>query len=155
MNQLVPVACCILMKVRLVMSYLSNIKMCVKYNGAVSGDQDIPEGGPQGGLLTVLLFDLQVNLAGAPCPLLPLLPSGVEGPDAGPIQEGTLPLCQQANTTLKRKYVDDLTLLEAVSLPATLVPTPPIIGFANFHEIPQLSLPPDLSVFQHQLADLA
>ena len=124
------------MKVRLVMSYLSKIKMCVKYNGAVSGDQDIPEGGPQGGLLTVLLFYLQVNLAGAPCPLLPLLLPGVEGPDAGPLQEGPLPLCHQAEKTLKKKYVDDLTLLEAVSLPAALVPTPPIIGLANIHEIP-------------------
>ena len=140
---------------RLVMSYLSNRKMCVRYNGAVSGEQDIPGGGPQGGLLTVLLFDLQVNLAGAPCPLLPLLSPGVEGPDPGPLQEGPLPLCHQADKTLKKKYVDDLTLLEAVSLPGTLVPTPPIIGPANIHEIPQLSLPPDRSVLQHQLADLA
>ena len=40
--------------------------MCVRFNGAVSDDQDIPGGGPQGGLLTVLLFDLQVNFAGVP-----------------------------------------------------------------------------------------
>ena len=50
---------------RLIISYLSDRKMCVRFNGAVSTEQDIPGGGPQGGLLTVLLFDLQVNLAGA------------------------------------------------------------------------------------------
>ena len=140
---------------RLVMSYLSNRRMCVRYNGVVSDEQDIPGGGPQGGLLTVLLFDLQVNLAGAPCPLLPLLPPGVEGPEAGPLQEGPLPLCHQEENTLKKKYVDDLTLLEAISLPTTLVPAPPFIGPPNIHEMPQLALPPDLSILQHQLADLA
>ena len=73
---------------RLVMSYLSNRKMCVRYNGATLDDQAIPGGGPQGGLLTVLFFDLQVNLAGAPCPLLPTLP-------LGQLQPGPLPLCHQ------------------------------------------------------------
>ena len=62
---------------RLVISYLSNRRMCVRYNGAVSEDQAIPGGGPRGGLLTVLLFNLQVNLAGAPCSLIPSLPLGV------------------------------------------------------------------------------
>ena len=98
------------------MSYLTNRKMCVRYNGAVSDDQDIPGGGPQGGLLTVLLFDLQVNLAGAPCPILPLLPPDVQGPGIDPHQAGHLPLCHQQEKILKKKYVDDLTLLEAISL---------------------------------------
>ena len=71
---------------RLIISYLSNRKMCVRYNGAESEVQDIPGGGPQGGLLTVLLFDLQVNLAGAPCPLPALLPVGVQGPEPAPQQ---------------------------------------------------------------------
>ena len=43
---------------RLIISYLSNRKMCVRYNGAVSAEQDIPGGGSQGGLHTVLLFNL-------------------------------------------------------------------------------------------------
>ena len=47
------------------MSYLSQHKMCVRCNGPVSAEQDIPGGGPQGGLLTVIFFDLQVDLAGA------------------------------------------------------------------------------------------
>jgi hypothetical protein len=61
---------------RLIMSYLSQRKMCVRYNGAESTEQDIPGGGPQGGLLTVIFFDLQVNLTGAPCPILSQIPPG-------------------------------------------------------------------------------
>ena len=45
-------------------------------------------------------------------------------------------------------------MLERVDLAATLLPTPPIIGPANFHERPGMSLPPDQSILQHQLANL-
>ena len=34
-------------------------------------EQNIPGGGPQGGLLIVIFFNLQANLVGAPCPVLP------------------------------------------------------------------------------------
>ena len=140
---------------RLITSYLSNRKMCVRYNGAESADQDIPGGGPQGGLLTVLLFNLQVNLAGAPCPLPTSLQIGIEGPEPDPAECGPLPLCHQnKQKTLKKKYVDDLTLLESIDLQSTLVPSPAIIGPPNLHEIPGLTLPVHQSVLQHQLEDL-
>ena len=54
---------------RLIVSYLSNRTMCVRYDGATSDEQQISGGGPQGSLLIVLLFYLQVNLAGTPCSL--------------------------------------------------------------------------------------
>ena len=140
---------------RLIISYLTDRKMCVRFNGAESDDQDIPGGGPQGGLPTVLLFDLQVNLAGSPCPLQPTLSIGVAGPELGPLQAGPLPLCHQQERTLKKKYVDDLTLLEAVPIQSLLVPAQHIVGPPNLHEIPGLALPPDLSILQHQLEDLS
>ena len=138
---------------RLVMSYLSDRKMCVRLNGAQSDDQPIPGGGPQGGLLTVLLFDLQVNLAGVPCPLPSILPPGDIGPDLGPLQAGPVPPCHLKERTAKKKYVDDLTLLEAVPL-RLLVLAPLTVGPPNLHEVPGLVLPPDRSILQHQLADL-
>ena len=107
------------------------------------------------GLLTVLFFDLQVNLAGAPCPLLSVLPLGVLGPELGQLQPGPLPLCHQEDKMLKKKYVDDLSMLESIDLKSALTPTAPIIGPPNFHEIPGLSLPVNQSILQHQLADLA
>ena len=139
---------------RLIISYLSKRRMCVRYNGAESAEQDIPGGGPQGGLITVLLFNLQVNLAGAPCPLPKLLPPGTAGPEHAPVQAGPLPPCHVKDKTLKKKYVDDLTLLEKVDLQSTLVKTAQIIGPANFHETPGLSLPVEQSILQHQLSDL-
>ena len=139
---------------RLVISYLSNRRMCVRYNGAISEDQAIPGGGPQGGLLTVLLFNLQVNLAGAPCRLTPSLPLGVHGPE--PLQTTHRPPpCHNVKKTKKKKYVDDLSMLESVDLKASLVPSPKIIGPPNCHEVPCLSLPVENSVLQHQLADLS
>ena len=103
-------------------SYLSNRKMCMRYNGATSQDEHIPGGGPQGGLLTVIFFDLQVNLAGVPCSLIPLALTTVPEPMQAPqlIPVGPLPTCHQHNITLKKKYVDDLSLLESVDLKAKL-----------------------------------
>ena len=86
---------------RLIISYLSNRKMCVRYKGATSDEQAIPGGGPQGGLLTVLLFNLQVNLAGTPCPILPPLPVPVPEPCL-PLP-GPLPPCHQKEKSNKKK----------------------------------------------------
>ena len=95
---------------------------------------------------------LQVNFAGAPCPLQPLLLPVVQSPDpdqlqAGPLplQAGPLPPCHQQEKTLKKKYVDDLTLLEVLCLLSVLVPAPPIIGPPNLHDIPGLTLPVEQS----------
>ena len=82
---------------RPIMSYLSNRRMCVKFNGGESKEQYIPGGGPQGGLLTILLFDLQVNLACYPCPPQPVtLSNGVKGPVTRDPLAGPLPLCHQS-----------------------------------------------------------
>ena len=102
----------------------------------------------------MLLFDLQVNLAGAPCPLDPLLPLDVEGPEPDPLQVGPLPLCHKVENTLKKKYVDDLTLLESIDLQSSLVVSAQVFGPPNLHEQPGLCLPHEQSVLQHQLDDL-
>ena len=60
----------------------------------------------------------------------------------------------KAQTLIHTKQ-DLFTLLETISLSSTLVPAVPFIGPPNFHEVPNLALPPDLSILQHQLADLA
>ena len=116
--------------------------------------QDIPGGGPQGGLLKVILFDLQVNGAGAPCPLPIMLPPLQAGPEPDPQYAGPAQPCHLEDRKLKKKYVDDLSLLEAINLKLNLIPSSPIIGPANLHEQPGLFLPPDRSVLQHQLEDL-
>ena len=129
--------------------------MCVRYNGATSNKQPIPGGGPQGDLLTVIFFNLQVNLAGSPCPLTPSLPVGAIGPEPPLDPPRPPPPCHQENTTMKKKYVDDLSMLEKLNLKKSLSKSPTIIGPPNIHELHGLYLPVAKSVLQHQLADLA
>ena len=91
-------------------------------------------------VLTVILFDLQINLAGAPCPIYPVLPIGIAGPEPDPHHQAPLPVCHQTEKTLKKKYVDDLSLLKTIDLKTALVPSTPILGPPNLHEIPGLTL---------------
>ena len=140
---------------KLIISYLSNRKMVVRYNGAVSTEQHTPGGGPQGVLLTVLLFNLQVNYAGAPCKANHNSPLSTSGPSTEPELPCPRQPCQDKDATLKKKYVDDLSLLEVVDLKTKLVPAPTIIGPRNIHESSGLHLPADKSILQHQLNDLA
>ena len=112
----------------------------------------MPGGGPQGTLLIVLLFILQVNLAGSPCLPPSTLPPGVAGPDPFPNVSQSLP-CHDQKKTENKKFVDDLTMLEVVSL-ENLIPKKPFIGPLNFHERHGLFLPRDRTISQHKLKDL-
>ena len=48
-----------------------------------------------------------------------------------------------------------MSLLEKIPLQVALVPAPPIVGPQNLHETSGLMLPPEQSILQHMLADLA
>ena len=139
---------------RLIISYLSNRTLCIRYHGAVSGDRKMPGGGPQGTLLIVLLFILQVNLAGAPCPPPSTLPSGVAGPEPDPLLISTPKPCQLHDSIENKKFVDDLTLLEHVKLKENMVRRHPFIGPLNFHERHGLVVPAETTILQHKLKDL-
>ena len=51
---------------RIVMSFLSDRSMVVRYRGATSTPRSLPGGGPQGTLLGLLLFLVLINDAGFP-----------------------------------------------------------------------------------------
>ena len=114
----------------------------------------MPGGGPQGTLLIVLLFILQVNHAGDPCTPPASLPAGVHGPEHHPGADHTPQPCQTIGATENKKFVDDLTILEHLSLKPNLVPREPSIGPLNFHERHGLHLPPENCILQHKLEDL-
>ena len=139
---------------RLIVSYLSNRTLCIRYHGAVSCDRAMPGGGPQGTLLIVLLFILQVNLAGAPCTTPATLPRGVQGPEPNPIETAPIKPCMNLETTENKKFVDDLTLLEVVNLRENLVHKEVTTRPLNFHERHGLRLPPERTIMQHKLKDL-
>ena len=90
----------------------------------------MPGGGPQGTLLIVLLFILQVNLAGAPCPVPRTLPDGVAGPEPNPVVDSPLALCHLTEKKEDKKFVDDLTMMEVVNLKENLVHSTSINGMA-------------------------
>ena len=189
--------------IRLIKSYLTQRSMCIRYLGVESSFEKCPGGGPQGGLLTGLLFCLQVNKAGSPCPIpsleLPALennhsprmegleeetlrldssqgnsqwmdnheieegdPSSQESyledvqrlyEEDGDAQRVNLPLCHNTNKTHKKACIDDLMLLEKISL-SNLEEEDPFIGPPPFHGRFKLQLPPNKSILQHQLQDL-
>ena len=194
--------------IKLIKSYLTRRTMCVRYKRAVSSFKSCPGGGPQGGLLTGVLFILQVNKAGSPCNLkTPALRQSVSLPPANPetqnhisdpdLLQGThgplenpstwqtganastsqqsenineavtvlphnptlrqeplpLPLCHQQSKTHKKSFIDDLTLLEMISL-SNLEPKSRIIGPLNFHDRFNLALPAQKSILQHQMEDI-
>ena len=64
-----------------------------------------------------------------------------------------LPLCYNKKKTHKKAFIDDLTLLEKISL-KDLEVKDRIIGPPSFHDRFHLTLPENKSILQHQLHDL-
>ena len=140
---------------RLIISYLTDRSLCIRYHGAVSSDRSMPGGGPQGTLLIVLLFILQVNHAGDACSAPATLPPGVHGPEPNANDVSSQKPCQRlAAATENKKFVDDLTILEHISLKPNLVLKESFIGPLNYHERHGLHLPVENCSMQHKLEDL-
>ena len=91
--------------VKLIMSYLTRRSMCVRFPGAVSTFHSCPGGGPQGGLLTGVLF----CKAGSPCSL-PNQPSleqnGTHGPTNRPEYQINYASPESDDTELKEADPD-------------------------------------------------
>ena len=91
--------------------------------------------------------------------------SGMEGQDGnityiGPHLEPSsrqlappLPLCYKQSKLHKKSFIDDLTLLEKISL-SNLIEKERIIGPLNYHDRFNLTLPHHKSILQHQIEDL-
>ena len=94
---------------KIVIAFLSDRRMQVRYKGKVSGVKSLPGGGPQGTLLGLLLFIVLINDV------------GFEGQKNN---AGEMVTCKRNMKTANQihlKYVDDLTLAEAIDLPKNLV----------------------------------
>ena len=95
----------------IVMGFLSDREMVVRLKGETSSTQSLPGGGPQGTLLGLLLFLILINLC-----------SYDDHQNIG--QTITNPKKKFTPSNFHAKYVDDLTIGEALNLKTSLVPNP-------------------------------
>ena len=97
---------------RIVVGFLTDRKMYVRYKGKHSGIKSLPGGGPQGTLLGLLLFIILINDVGF----------------TGQVNNAGELITSKRNmkniNEIHLKYVDDLTLAEAINLPTKLVSVP-------------------------------
>ena len=129
---------------RIVISFLKDRKMVVRFKGSVSSERSLPGGGPQGTILALLLFIVLVN-------------------DIGFTNQknnaGELLNCNQKLRTANEihlKFVDDLTIAERINLPESLVPVPSSQRLQpdTYHARNGQVFPPQSSRVQRKLTDI-
>ena len=94
---------------KIVMAFLRNRKMQVRYKGKTSTTKLMPGGGPQGTLLALILFIVMINDIGF----------NDQKNNAGDLITSKRNL--KIANEIHLKFVDDLTLAEAINLPEQLV----------------------------------
>ena len=94
---------------KIVIAFLSDRRMLVKYKGKESTVKYLPRGGPQGTLLGLLLFIVLINDV------------GFVGQENNVGELITNKRNMKKVNEIHLKYVDDLTLAEAINLPKNVV----------------------------------
>ena len=97
---------------KVVMGFLTNRRMIVKYGGKQSSTKYLPGGGPQGTLLGLFLFLVLINDA------------GFEGQENNAGEVLTSKRNMKKVNRIHLKYVDDMSIAEAVNLPEKLISLP-------------------------------
>ena len=96
----------------IVVAFLTEREMVVRYKGQTSGVKSLPGGGPQGTLLGLLLFIILIH------------DLGYEGQVNNTGEEITSRKNLKTVNEIHLKYVDDLTYAESINLLDQLVPVP-------------------------------
>ena len=146
---------------RLLMSYLENRKMILRFRGCVSDPEDIPGGMPQGTLLGVILYILYINPVGFPSE------STIKISDV--LHEywnilDNVPTLSTSTATLPPtvqsvKFMDDATLQETINLKTQLATSLDRSGPLPSWELGPtqqngLVLPKQNTELQHQIATI-
>ena len=126
----------------IVMGFLTNRVMVVRYKGETSEAKSLPGGGPQGTLLGLLLFLILINLCGFDHQMTEV---------GKQITEKKKKFCPQ---TLHTKYVDDMMIAESINLKETLRPNPGRPLPDNFHARLGQKLPADKSAVYKQIHEV-
>ena len=107
---------------KIVISFLTNRRMVVRYKGETSSIKELPGGGPQGALLGLLLFLILVNDIGF----------SDQTNENGELITSKRRI--KEFNELHLKYVDDLALVEAISMKKQLSEMGSIPQPCTFHE---------------------
>ena len=127
---------------RIVMAFLSERTMVVRFQGATSTPKSLPGGGPQGTLLGLLLFIVLINDAGF---------KG-QSNNAGDLITSRRNL--KSVNEIHLKYVDDLTIAESVPLKNNVIPVPDRPQPDSYHARTGHALAPGVSKVFKQLNDI-
>ena len=124
---------------RIVIAFLKDRKMQVNYKGKFSGIKSLPGGGPQGTILALLLFIVLIN------------DIGFEGQQNNVGDIITSKKNLKIINEIHLKYVDDMTLAEAINLPEKLVKIPDRPRPDSFHARTGHALPQENSRVYNQI----
>ena len=126
----------------IVMGFLSDREMVVRYNGVTTESKQLPGGGPQGTLLGLLLFLILIN------------DCGYQNQETSIGELITKKKEKFKPATLHTKYVDDMSIIESFNLQETLVPNPDRPFPDSFHARLGLKLPSDKSLVYKQISEV-
>ena len=131
--------------IRIVMGFLSEREIILRYKGLSSESESLPGGGPQGTLLGLFLFLILINYAG-----LAKLKRNIGAHVTQQVNKRT-PV-----ENIHLKYIDDMSLAEAINLKNKLVanPDPSPTRPLSYHERTEHILPDDEFRMQEILNNL-
>ena len=127
----------------IVIAFLSERELIVKYKGLNSERKSLPGGSPQGTRLGMFLFLVLINFAG--------LPAGDLDVNIG---ETITNKRRKPMGTTHMKYIDDLSFASALNLKDNLVVDHDLPMPLSYHERTNHTLPREKNPIQHQFDDL-
>ena len=128
---------------RIVIGFLSDRELILRYKGGQSDRKNLPGGGPQGTRLGLFLFLILINAAGC----------GHLQKNIG--MEITKPLCKRRPIwDIHMKFVDDMTVATAINLKSNLVANPDLIQPLYYHERTEHCLTIEKCILQSKLEKL-
>jgi hypothetical protein len=132
---------------RIVIAFLSDRELIVKYKNGQSGRKYLPGGSPQGTRLGMFLFLILINFAG--------LNFEEMEDNIGKLVTKPLPK-RRPMEKIHMKYVDDLSLAVSINLKDNLVPNPEVNPQRplSYHERTQHILPGTRNMIQQEFDNL-
>ena len=127
---------------RILMGFLSNRKLQVKYRGGKSMLKDMPGSGPQGTVLGMFLFIILIN----PIGFKP--PTSIGNHMVQPINK------RKPLNNLHLKYIDDMTIAESISLKSKLKFSDDMLNPRTCYERTGHMLEPNDSILNTKLKDI-